>query len=114
MARRVPQRTELEPACERHADLRADLLRGLPVDLVRGARGHGQKLCLARSFHRDEPPRGGGNRLSDGQQAVVLQDDGLRRAERLADAAPLVGVAHDSAIVGVEALVLEEGAGVLG
>ena len=44
------------------------------IDLLRLARRHRQQLGLARTLHRDEPERSLVDRLSDGEQAVVLVD----------------------------------------
>ena len=96
----------------------ADLAAGQPghlgVDEHRRAGRLGQQLGLARALHGDEPPGRLVDRVPDGQQPVVAEDDGLVVAERVGDALALLDVEHHAGVVVEERVVLVEGADVLG
>ena len=86
--------------------------------------GHGEQLRLAGTLHRDEVPGGFGDGRTDGEQPVVAQDhrlgvtvtchrttvanDSVTQCD--ADPAAFLGVVHDSAVVGEQAVVVVEGA----
>lgn len=73
-----------------------------------GTGGVSQQLGMAGLVEADEPEGGGVDGLGDGEQAVVLQDDGLAVAEGLRDALPFLAVQHDAAEVVVDRVRLPE------
>jgi hypothetical protein len=52
---------------------------------------------VAGVVERDIPPCRGFDARARSEDAVVLQNDGLARAERMRDARPFVGVQHHAA-----------------
>lgn len=73
-----------------------------------------QQLRVAALLQAQKPEDAALDRLSAGQQAVVLQQRGLPRPERLGDRFALVGCQDDAPEGAVEGQVVVEGAGVLG
>ena len=67
-----------------------------------------------RALHGDVQPGRLVDGVADGEDAVVAQDGRLVVAEGVGDALALLDVDHDAGVVVEEAVVLEEGAGVLG
>src|SRR3954449_1745260 len=94
-----PQRLEGEPAGDLGAHVVMRLLSHGRVDVHDRAGSLGDELHLTGPLHRDEPPDRGVNRLTNGQQAVVAQDDGLVVAEGMRDALALLDVRHDTGVV---------------
>jgi len=69
---------------------------------------------LARSLHRDEPPRRFVDRLTNGEETVILMNGGLLIARPLARIRPLSSSSTMRRTIGDESVILEENAGVLG
>ena len=67
-----------------------------------------EQLSVARLVEANEPKRRGVDRLRDGQQAVILQDDRLAVPERLGDAFALLAVQHHAAEVVIDGVRLPE------
>jgi hypothetical protein len=86
-------------------------LLGSPSASGCGSIGH--ELCATALFKADEPKDGGLDGATDGEEAVVLEDDGLAAAERLDDGLALVALEHDAVEVVVHGQVVVEGAAVL-
>src|SRR3954471_19731288 len=104
----LPQRLEGEPAGELGADVVVRLLRHVRVDVHDLARGLGDELHLAGPLHGDEPPDRRVDRLADGQQPVVAQDDGLVVAEGVGDALALLDVSDHTGVVVEKRVVVVE------
>jgi len=110
----VPQRLEREPSSEGIASLLAGVARVVGVRENRCAGRLGQQLGLARSLHRDEPPRRFVDRLTNGEETVILMNGGLLIAQALGQNSATLLVEHDApATIGDESVILEENAGVL-
>lgn len=77
----IPERLILEPAYAWVADLFLRDERIFVVNRARCSGGFGEELDLARALHGDEEPGGFVDGAPDGEQAVVLQDDGFAVAE---------------------------------
>src|SRR3984957_3955455 len=111
----VVERLKGPPSRHRRSDLGRRLLGLLAVDEHRGPGGFGQQLRLAGALHGDEPPgRLVDRRLAHGQEAVIREDHGLVRAERMGDALSFLGVEHGTGVVAEHGMVAVERAGVLG
>ena len=95
----VPHGLELEPARQRYANLRMRQLGGLMRNLARLSGGFRQQLRLARTVHRDEPPRRLVHGMPDGEQAVIAQNRSLFVAQRLGDAVAFVRLVDHSAVI---------------
>src|SRR5262249_10620399 len=76
---------ELEPADALSPGLLVREARIVVFDVDNGAGRLRQQLCLARSFHRHEPPDRRLDRLADRQQTVVSQDDRLAITQCVSD-----------------------------
>jgi hypothetical protein len=82
-------------------------------DELRLAGGLGEQLSLAGPLHLQIPPCRRVDRLPDGQNPVVLQDDRLRLAKRLGEPVPFRGVKDDAGEVIEDLVVFEERADIL-
>src|SRR5438270_13995937 len=101
----VVERLEAEPAAEGVADLAGGELGLVLVDLHRRARRLGHQLHLTRTLQGDEPEGRLVDRLTDGEQPVVAEDDGLGVAEGVGEALALFEVAHHTRVLVEESVV---------
>ena len=72
-----------------------------------------QQLCLAAPFEQVQPERGLVDRLADGEDAVVLEQQRLLVAQRARQRPALLGVVHDAREVVEDRVVAVERARVL-
>src|SRR5271156_4308769 len=104
----------LEPSGRRSANEPAGLYRHIVRYQFWRSRRHRRQLHLAGAFHRDEPPNSLGDSVADGEEAVVLQNNGLVGSERRGQTHSLVEVVDQPVIVVIYGVVLVEGTCVLG
>ncbi len=83
-------------------------------DELRDAGGFGEKLRVRALVGGDEQPCRFLHGASDGEEAVVLQDHELVRAQGLGDVAPFLLVEDHTVEIGVERVAAVERGGVLG
>lgn len=89
-------------------------LLGLVLTAAIGHHGIDGELALAALIEADEPVRRLVNRLSDGEQPVVLQDaDLVLRPQSCRDILPLLGRQDDAAVVEIDAVGVVKAEGVL-
>ena len=88
--------------------------RGVVVDHRRLTCGHREQLGLAAALHGHEPEQRLIDGVADGDEAVVGEHGGLVATHRVGDAPTLLDVVGDASVAVVEAVVVEEDAGVLG
>jgi hypothetical protein len=109
-----PQGLEAEPSSQWEGGLLSGIRRKLVGDELGRSRRFGQQLGLAGAFHGDEPPHRFVHRLTNGDVAVVLMDDGLVAAECIGDGLARVEFeGNRSPALGAQAVVLVEAAGIL-
>src|SRR6185503_15586334 len=91
-----PQRLELKPAGFVTADLLLSEDSILMGDLDRSPCCFGQQLSLTAALHGYEPPGRFVDSPAHGQQAVILQDEGLLVAQSLGDAGSFCRLIHNA------------------
>jgi hypothetical protein len=96
----IPQRLKLEPPRLVSSNLLPRGLSARRLDLRGRAGGCGKQLSMAATVNCDEPPGGFVDRMPDGQETVILQDDRFVAAKRFRDALSLRGFIDDAGEVG--------------
>lgn len=77
----LKQRLKLEPSSVGKTGESLGVLGHVVGYEFGSSRSLGKELCLARTFHGDEPVRGSFNRVADGKQPVVLVNGRFARSE---------------------------------